>query len=447
MPTVLRTSVRSLALHLVFALTAGVAAAPASALTLLTADKQGVFQTRPGRDPEATIRIGRDRAFAALPSLACPTVSSLRFALSRRGADFEDHGEIALPCERWQATRGGWRFTGDAATGGVREIILGRRGAVIRAGGPAFTPIAGPLAYVEAWLTIGDERHLVRLQNFRRNDGERVVSRRASRPGGAGEAAFWDTVWADAPRSDEALRLLKRAVRQDPRDGRSQFLLGMLHLYRTSTVCAEFDFANLCEAALAEGVAAQAPLDRAAELLALDSRIPGFAAAATYANGFTQGDPALVARGLSRIDAAVQANPLFNAFDLFAVVAPVEPGTSTYFQDRIIPLVDFVFSDPSCIAKLPEICSNAGMAPHNFEGTLILLGDIYAKGGRLANAQVWYGLAQATGAGNGWRYQAIAEDRVATLGVRVALSQDGDPANDPPLLGGGGGSCRHCHNK
>lgn len=205
--------------------------------------------------------------------------------------------------------------------------------------------------------------------------------------------------------------------------------------------------ASLARIVGAEGAAAQTPLDRAAELLALDSRIPGFRAAATYANGFTQGDPALLALGLERIDAAVEANPLFNAFDLFAVVAPVTPGSSAYFQDRILPLVDFVFSDPSCLATLPETCSNAGMAPHNFEGTLILLGDIYAKGGRLATAQVWYGLAQATGAAASWRYQAIADDRVAMAAARVALYQDADPTNDPPLLGGGGGSCRHCHNK
>jgi hypothetical protein len=430
------------------ALATALFASPAAALTLLTEGKVGVFRSPAGGEAEAVIRIGRDRALASLPDPRCPTVSSLRFAFSRRGADFEDHGEIALPCEQWQATPKGMRFTSTAgAAGGVRDVTIGGRGVVIRAGGAGFAPITGPVAYVEAWLTIAGERHLVRLQNFRRNDATRVVSRRATRAGAAAEAAFWDTVWGDAPRSDEALRLLERAVKRDRKDGRSQFLLGMLHLYRTSSVCAEFDFANLCDAARAEGAAAQAPLDRAVELLPLDSRIPGFRAAATYANGFTQGDAALLATGLERIDAAVEANPLFNAFDLFAVVAPVTSGTTEYFQNRILPLVDYVFADASCLVDLPETCSNAGMAPHNFEGTLVLLGDIYAKGGRLATANAWYTVAQLSGASSAWRYQAIADDRLATAATRVALSQDADPTNDPPLLGGGGGSCRHCHNK
>ena len=423
-------------------------ATSAPALTLLTAGKFGRFAGVAGRAPNALVRVGPERSLRAVDP-TCPMTSSLRFALSRRGADFEDHGEIALACGGWRRGRSGYRWVPPVgATGGIREIRVGRRGLVVRAGGMDFTPIVGPVAYVEAWLTVGGERHLVRLQNFRRNDAEGIVSRRPSRAAAAGEAAFWDTVWADDPRPDEALRLLERAVKRDPMDGRSQFLLGMLRLYRSSTACAEFDFAHLCDAAKAEGLAAVDPLDRAVPLLANDTRIAGFRAAATYAAGYVQGDADRRARGLALIDEAVAANTLFNAFDLFAVVAPVEPGMGDYYQTRVLPLVDAIFSSEnlSCPVTLPEICSNAGMAPHNFEGTLILLGDIYAKGGRLSNASLWYSIARGTGRTTGYRYQAIAEERVATAADRVALYEDGDPANDPPLVGGGGGSCRYCHN-
>jgi hypothetical protein len=424
------------------------APASADALTLFTVGKTGEFRSPAGGEPSALVRVGRDRALTALVDPTCPTTSSVRFALSRTGADFEDHVEISLPCASWRAVRGGFRYrASEPAPGGVREIVYGGRRVLIRAGGSGFAPIAGPVAYVEAWLTIGSARHLVRFQNFRRNDGERVVTRRPSRVAGEGEAAFWDTVWADRPRSDEALKLLRRAVRRDPRDGRSQFLLGMLHLYRSTLACAEFDFRALCDAAKAEGLAAQEPLDRAAELLARDTRIPGFRAATTYANGFVQNDPARLALGMQQIEAAVDANPLFNSFDAFAVVAPILPASDRYYQDRILPLVDFVFRDnPSCPFTLPEICNNVGMAPHNIEGTVLLLGDIYAKGGRLADAQLWYSFGRVIGAGSGYRYQAYLDDRVANAAARVALYQDGDPSNDPPLIGGGG-SCIYCHNK
>lgn len=424
-------------------------ATSAPALTLLTTGKFGRFDGAASRAPSALVRVGPERSLRDLDP-TCPTTSSLRFALSRRGADFEDHGEIALACGGWRRSRSGYRWVPPAgAAGGIREIRVGRRGLVVRAGGMDFTPIVGPVAYVEAWLTVRGERHLVRLQNFRRNDAEGIVSRRPSHAAAAGEAAFWETVWADDPRPDEALRLLERAVKRDPKDGRSQFLLGMLRLYRSSTACAEFDFAHLCDAAKAEGLAAVEPLDRAVPLLANDTRIAGFRAAATYAAGYVQGDADRLARGLALIDEAVAANTLFNAFDLFAVVAPVEPGMGDYYQTRVLPLVDAIFSGEnlSCPVTLPEICSNEGMAPHNFEGTLILLGDIYAKGGRLSNASLWYSIARGTARTTGYRYQSIAEERVASAADRVALYEDGDRTNDPPLLGGGGGSCRYCHNK
>jgi hypothetical protein len=175
--------------------------------------------------------------------------------------------------------------------------------------------------------------------------------------------------------------------------------------------------------------------------------VPGFRAAATYANGFEQHDDTRLALGMQRVETAVDMNPLFNSFDAFAVVAPILPGTDPYYQNRILPLVDLVFTSARCVVELPETCNNAGMAPHNIEGTTLLLGDIDAKGGRLAGARTWYGLGQVIGRAGGYRYQAYLDERVAHVAERVAAYQDGNPANDPPLIGGGGGSCVYCHNK
>jgi len=419
---------------------------PARALTLLTTGKQGVFRSPAGGEASALVRVGRDPKLRRLHDPRCPSASSLRFALSREALDFEDHGEIPLPCDGWRRQGPGYRFRGSA--GGVREVVYGPRGLLIRAGGTGFTPVRGPVAYVEAWLTIAGERHLVRFHTFRRNDPERILTRRPSPSAAAGEAAFWDTLWADRPRDAAALALLRDAVRHDPRDGRSQFLLGMLHLYRSGGDPTTFDFARFTEAGKREVRAAQKHLDRAVELLPRDTRVPGFRAATTYANGFVHGDAALVARGLQQLDASIAVNPLFDAFDLFAVVAPVVPGAGDYYQQRVLGLVDFILIDNlDCPAVVPHTCSNDGMAPHNFEGTLLELGDLYAKGGRLADAQFWYGIAQGFGRHFAYRYQAIADERVAHAAERVALYRDADPGNDPPLLGGGGAGCVYCHNK
>ena len=104
-------------------------------------------------------------------------------------------------------------------------------------------------------------------------------------------------------------------------------------------------------------------------MLPLDTRVPGFRAAATYGDGFVHGDAGRTALGLARLDETIAVNPLFDSFDLFAVVAPVVPGSDAYFQTRILGLVDFVLKDNlDCPAIVPEICSNGGMAPHNIVG-------------------------------------------------------------------------------
>src|SRR5581483_3201681 len=423
-----------------------VAASTAEALTLLTAEKVATFSNEVGHQPGVVIRVGRDRAFATPPDPRCPAATSVRFALARPPAGFEDHGEVALDCTRWRPDRGGYRYDAPpAAPGGVRTIRYDPHGMVIRAGGAGFVPVAGPVAYVEAWLTIAGERHLVRFQNFVENDAQHVRSRRPSRAAAAGEAAFWDTLWDDVPREQDALRLLERAVRHRATDGRSQFLLGMLHLYRAAR---NIDFENPTPFTLAENAAGKDHLAIAAQLLATDTRIAGFHAAATYADAYLHDDAAGVAAALQTLDDEVAIYPIFNSFDLFAVVPPTISGKSEFFQTRVLPLEDLVLIDnASCLETHPEVCTNAGMAPHNLEGTLLLLGDIYAKGGRLASARSWYGLARVFGTGNHYRYQATIVDHLAHAAERVALSQDDDPQNDPPLIGNGAGSCIYCHNK
>ena len=74
----------------------------------------------------------------------------------------------------------------------------------------------------------------------------------------------------------------------------------------------------------------------------------------------------------------------------------------------------------NCVLDLPEVCANAGMAPH-------------------------YGLSNLLG--GSWPFRALAQDRVTTAAQRVALYQDADPANDPRIVGTGTEACAYCHRK
>jgi hypothetical protein len=239
------------------------------------------------------------------------------------------------------------------------------------------------------------------------------------------------------------LALLGRAVRQDPRDGRSQFYLGALHLYRGGPVPDPSTPAN--PSGTADLRAAQAPLDRAAELLPHDSVPAVFRALTTYLNGFVDRDPARTTRGLAQLEEASTRNRFFNKSVELFIVPRFYPGTSEFYRVQLQRLNEVLTEATTRPGTYPDVFRSR-LVPHDPEGAALFFGDVAAKGGRLAQAQLWYGIAQGFGRASGYPFQAIIEERVAHAAERVALYQDGNPSNDPPILGGQELSpCTYCH--
>src|SRR5262249_10997255 len=177
-----------------------------------------------------------------------------------------DSGETNLPCEHWRVSRRGFRYRDAAGSAaGVQEIVYERGRLRVRAGGPQLSAIAGPVIYVETFLGIGEQRYLVRFYDFRLNRPDRLVTRRASRAGAAGEGAFGATPRGGRPDTERPLALLRRAVQERPNDGRSQFYLGALEVYLAA------EGAPTSASSLGHLSAAQEPLDRAVDLLPHDS--------------------------------------------------------------------------------------------------------------------------------------------------------------------------------
>ncbi len=98
--------------------------------------------------------------------------------------------------------------------------------------------------------------------------------------------------------------------------------------------------------------------------------------------------------------------------------------------------------------RLHPICFSATFAAHVAPSrTFLFFGDVYAKAGRIEDARSRYQLALAVGQGTGWRAEFLAEvqQRLDDLPARVARFQDGDPSNDPPMVGVANAGCAHCH--
>ncbi|HZR83728.1 MAG TPA: hypothetical protein VFD92_21715 [Candidatus Binatia bacterium] len=429
--------------------------ARAQAFTVLTEGKSAAFtRDAAAGTGSARIRVAADPGLVQLlDPTVCPASAHVRIASYPTATNLVTGGpEVALPCERWHRVPGGWQYddrAGDA--GGVTRLRYTTTALALDASGPAFPAVVGPVGFVQLSLRVGEKRLLVRFHGFTRNDERRVESRPASREAAAGERAFWATLGGAADQSDRAIALLRRAVERDRNDGRAWFLLGMMGLWRYELEVPDPRRADA--PGTREIVAADRALDRAARLLWSgdrgDSRVPGFAAAARYKAAVALGDEPAVEAAIADMRRLADVNPLFNTFIPFGL-GPVEPPRSARYA-YVLHLLDVAFPAIAGVcADQGEICFNDGFAPHNLEGTLVLFGDLFAKGGRVEDARRSYLTAAAVGEKGGWngafvdRARALAD----TVDERAALYADGDPWNDPPFTDlGGEGNCAYCHNR
>lgn len=424
---------------------------PAVAFEILTRDKEARFAHDASGGGWSHVRIGADRALQVPSDPRCPAVSRIRVS------SYKDNRVVGeplaeLPCSAWRKIPGGFLYSDPSGSvAGIEKVRYTTRGLEVYASAPGHTPVVGPIGFAQLNFEVDGRRLIARFHNFTRNDGVAVVAKRPSRAAADGEAAFWDTLGGDDSRDLAALDLLNRATQQDPRDGRSHFLTGMMHLQRFERIDADPRHASA--AGRLELLQAVQAFDRASPLLwdgvRGDSRAPGFASAALYKKGIAFDEPDVTARGFAAMSGAADINPLFNGFIPFGAGPIASPDSPEYAL--ILHLLDDVFPTlfPECGGQ-DEICFNGGLAPHNLEGTFLLFGDLYTKAGRIADAQKAYETAAKTGESGGWKPEFVAHARALAAAVpeRAALYGNADPDDDPPFTDlGGAGNCAYCHNQ
>lgn len=400
------------------------------------------------------IIVGRDSSLMPIANPTCPNTSTVEIEAYLQSTQRDSVlAHVDLDCAKWRPTKLGYRYVDPAGT--IRSVRYDSDGMRIKIKGPAFSPITGPVGFLQAQLQIGDQILRTRFHNFIKNDLPAVVTRKPSPHAAAGERAFWTVLLGDdtsAFQLGAVPALLQLAADYDRRDGRSRFLLAMFHLYRYGQLVTSVD--DVSPAAHAELVAANAAFASAVPLLwndasgLGDSRVPGFAAAAKYLQGVVDGNAALRQEGLDDLDHAYQLNGFFNVFDYITVLQTLPPSDPVFQQ--VFALVDAYVNAPEafgCLTAQPELCGNAGFAPYNLQGSLTLFGDLYAKANQLPQAQFWYNLVTAFPETATWPFQSVIQDRLVDPAARVALYTDGDPSNDPPIIGAGPEACAVCHNR
>ena len=425
-------------------------------VTLLTAKRKGRFtHDLISGQGTAFVKTGRDRGLITLndpTDCSTPTGLEIRFYTTADGL-MRGPERQELSCGNWRKSRGGYVYRDRTGipVGGITKIKYKKAGFMVRANTPGYVPIPGPLGFAQVKFDIGGEYYMVRMHSFRRNGPDEILTRRLTKQADDGEKAFWDTLFGIEDRSVETLDLLRAATKKDPEDGRSYFLEGMMNLTIFGRQTDVYTDATPEQAKYIEN--AVDAFHQALPLLwdgtAGDTRALGFVGSAEYTLGVLTDDQDLIDAAQATLDFATDVNPLFNTFTPIGPISPIFPGDAPEYQ-ALIELIDeyFPIAFVQCIDQ-GELCFNAGLAPHNLAGTFLFFGDIYAKGGDVESARALYQAAVDQGILSGWNpvYLATAEERLENVEARVAIFSDGDPSNDPWMLGSGNATCNYCHTQ
>jgi hypothetical protein len=97
-----------------------------------------------------------------------------------------------------------------------------------------------------------------------------------------------------------------------------------------------------------------------------------------------------------------------------------------------------------------RVCWNSWIAPHNFEGFFLNMGDMLVKAGEVETARKIYANARHSPTYGQWKHRSLLEQRIADAPVNVAAfnAASGTPAQDSRrLLIQTSVACMACHQQ
>jgi len=95
-----------------------------------------------------------------------------------------------------------------------------------------------------------------------------------------------------------------------------------------------------------------------------------------------------------------------------------------------------------------RVCWNSWIAPHNFEGFFLNLGDMLVKAGEPDRAVIMYRNAMLTPDYAQWPYKGVLEQRIAQATRNVEVFRRKDPPRDgPAMMVRSTYACMGCHQQ
>jgi len=272
---------------------------------------------------------------------------------------------------------------------------------------------------------------------------------------------FWDTFHnARYDRIQPALEAETAAYLADPADAITAAHIGWLHFWRLS----EASRLDATPATITDdAVVAQKYFAEAVALDPHEARYAGFLASATLVEGSIDHEEKTTRRGYFMLLDAIKEWPEFNLFTAGYVMSGT-PAASAQFKQAI----DWEWEDlDACVGEKVDrhtagyakylkqettegkkrVCWNSWIAPHNFEGFFLNMGDMLVKTGDWQTARNAYRNAQLSTTYETWAYRKVLEDRIIHAEDNVALFNAGKSAGakSAPIMLTSAFSCMGCH--
>jgi len=277
------------------------------------------------------------------------------------------------------------------------------------------------------------------------------------------DALFWATLhggdYAGVPK---ALDALKAAYLQTPGDAETAAHIGFMHVWRIAERVRQ---PTLSPSITDDAMLSRRYFDEAVALNPAEARYKGFQASMMLAEASIHQDEKLQRRGYFTMLEAVDAWPEFNLFTAGYSFSG-QPVDSARFKEglamqwRTLDLCSGTSLDRSNPDFAPfmrlqteqgpkRVCWNSWIAPYNFEGFFLNMGDMLVKQGDWATAQKVYANARHSPTYASWPYRAVLEARIeqAQANVGPFNAPPSGAAGDRVMMGQTRFACMGCHQK
>lgn len=273
------------------------------------------------------------------------------------------------------------------------------------------------------------------------------------------ENKFWNTLHQGRySEISDADKMLTAAYLENPNDPKIAAHLGFLHIWK---ITERYRMKEVPATIVDEIILSKKYFKDSHELNPADTRITGFYGDSQLVTGQIFHDEREQTRGYFTLKRAISAWPEFNYFTGGYVMSVLSPDSKNFkegleWQWKTMDLCaeqkinrnnpDFTpYMHLETQQGPKRACWNSWIAPYNFEGFFLNMGDMLVKAGDVNTAIKIYNNAKLAKNYSSWPFKNLLEKRIQNAQENIKNFQQEFISPDKSIMFNGGYGCVACH--